>query len=105
MSENWTCVMTKRLTWTQHAESSELFFAHVDDLCRKRSAFVTKRNDGRHRLTPVHVHVHDGRISSEESDEVGSKKGQKGNSSMGMPSRKSVDYLLHDADRPYSVDT
>ena len=50
MSENWTCVMTKRLTWTQHAESSELFFAHVDDLCRIRSALVTKRNDGRHSL-------------------------------------------------------
>jgi hypothetical protein len=50
MSGRWTCVMTKQLTLAQELEGSELFVAQVDDLCGKRSALVTKRNDGRHLL-------------------------------------------------------
>jgi hypothetical protein len=50
MSERWTCVMTRRLTFAQEPEVNELLVAQVDDLCGKRSAFVTKRNDGRHSL-------------------------------------------------------
>ena len=50
MSERWTCVMTKQLTFAQEPEGIELFVAQVDDLCGKRSALVTKRNDGRHLL-------------------------------------------------------
>ena len=48
MSERWTCVMTKRLTFAQEPEGNELLVAQVDDICGKRSAWVTKRNDGRH---------------------------------------------------------
>lgn len=42
--------MTKQLTFAQELEGIELFVAQVDDLCGKRSALVTKRNDGRHLL-------------------------------------------------------
>ena len=50
MSEIWTCVMTKRLTFAQEPEGNELLVAQVDDICGKRSAIVTKRSDGRHSL-------------------------------------------------------
>jgi hypothetical protein len=50
MSERWTCVMTKGLTFAQEPEGNELGVAQVDNLCGKRSALVTKGNDGRHSL-------------------------------------------------------
>ena len=50
MSERWTCAMTKGLTFAQEPKGSELGVAQLDDLCRKRSALVTKGNDGRHSL-------------------------------------------------------
>jgi hypothetical protein len=37
MSERWTCVMTKQLTFAQEPKGNELFVAQVDDLCGKRS--------------------------------------------------------------------
>lgn len=40
--------MTKRLTLAEESEGLELFLAQVEDLCGKRSALVTKRNDGQH---------------------------------------------------------
>jgi hypothetical protein len=42
--------MTKELTFAQEPEDNELGVAQVDDLCRKRSALVTKGNDERHSL-------------------------------------------------------
>jgi hypothetical protein len=50
MSERWTCVMTKGLTFAHEPEGNELGVAQVDDLCGKHSALVTKVNDGRHSL-------------------------------------------------------
>jgi len=50
MSERSTCVLTKGLTFAQEPEGNELGVAQVDDLCGKRSALVTKGNDGRHSL-------------------------------------------------------
>ena len=40
MSERWTCVMTKGLTFAQEPEGNELGIAQVDDHCGKRSALV-----------------------------------------------------------------
>ena len=42
--------MRKQLTFAQEPEGNELFVAQIDDLCGKRSALVTKRNDERHSL-------------------------------------------------------
>jgi hypothetical protein len=42
--------MTKGLTFAQEPEGNKLGVAQVDDLCGKRSALVTKGNDGRHSL-------------------------------------------------------
>lgn len=42
--------MTKGLTFAQEPEGSELDVAQVDDFCGKRSALVTKDNDGHHTL-------------------------------------------------------
>ena len=42
--------MPKGLTFAHKPEGNELGVAQVDDLCGKHSAFVTKRNDGRHSL-------------------------------------------------------
>jgi len=50
MSKRWVCVMTKGLTFAQEPEGNELGVAQVDDLCGKRSALVTKGNNGRHSL-------------------------------------------------------
>ena len=50
MSERWTCVMTKGLTFAQEPEGNELGVAQVDDLCGKYSALITKGNDGCHSL-------------------------------------------------------
>ena len=33
--------------------SNELLLAHVDDICGKRSALVTKSNDGHHSLFSI----------------------------------------------------
>lgn len=38
--------MLKGLTFALKAKANKLFVAQVDDLCGKRSALVTKRNDG-----------------------------------------------------------
>ena len=53
MSERWTCVMTKQLTFAQEPEGNELFIAQIDDLCGKRSALIMKRNDGHHSLFSI----------------------------------------------------
>lgn len=42
--------MTKMLTFSQEPERNELGVAQVDDLCGKRSALVTRGNDGCHSL-------------------------------------------------------
>lgn len=42
--------MTKRLTWSQEPEGSELLVAHVDDSCEERSALITEKNNGDHSL-------------------------------------------------------
>ena len=50
MNERRTGMATKELTLAQESEGNELGVAQVDDPCGKRSALVTKRNDGRHLL-------------------------------------------------------
>ena len=40
----------KQLTVPYEPKGNELFLAQVDDICGKRSALVTKRNDGHHSL-------------------------------------------------------
>ena len=75
--------MTKRLTFALEPEGNELFDTQVDDLCGRRVALVTKRNDGRHSL----LFIYAGSIVAKKKKQFtrgGSKKVQVSNSSMGM---------------------
>ena len=53
MSERWTYVRTKGLTFAHEPELYEFLVTQVDDLCGKHSALVTKGNDGRHSLLSI----------------------------------------------------
>ena len=48
MSERWTCVMTKGLTFAHKPEGNELGVAQVDNLCGKT---LSTRNEGERRVT------------------------------------------------------
>ena len=50
MSERWTCVMMKGLTFTQKSEGNKLIITQFNNLCEKHSALVTKGNNEHHSL-------------------------------------------------------
>ena len=85
MSERWTCVMTKGLTFAQEPKGNELGVAQVDDLCGKRTlSTLTKGNDGRHSLLVDpwwRKRTHE------------SKKAQLSNSLMGMGEGEEASFL------------